>query len=61
MTLSNNEFINWSNSKKNKNIEFIDGLGVAKNNPEIYFKEWNPSSKFNQINNLKNVENPYTN
>lgn len=51
MTLSNNEFINWSNSKKNKNIEFIDGLGVAKNNPEIYFKEWNPSSKFNPKNN----------
>jgi hypothetical protein len=51
MTLSNVEFINWENSKKVKNSEFIDGIGLAKNNPEIYFKEWNPSSKFNPINN----------
>jgi len=51
MTLSNIEFINWENSKKVKNTEFIDGIGLSKNNPEIYFEEWNPSSKFNSINN----------
>ncbi len=51
MTLSNVEFINWENSKNVKNNEFIDGIGLAKNNPEIYFKEWNPSSNFNLIKN----------